>query len=494
MSAQAVTSGNPRRVPRGARWLPGALACAVAFGLALAADAPRVGADAAKLAGAPAGLRPEDFARGMPIMLAVGADSPAWRVSLPLEVYRALVRADRGDLRVFNGRGEVVPYQWRRPQAPSVVGTAAVALPLFALRGDAAQALRDVRVRIESGGASVSVATPAVAAGASPPIAAYIVDGRSVKSPLDAFELRWVATEAQFAGQLEIEASEDLGRWRRVASGSIANLTAGAARLVENRIELPPTASRFWRLSWSGAAAPFVLEGVSARPAGERPEIARANTAATGVPAPGRPGEYDFDLGAALPVERINVALPETNTVVQGALATRALPAQSWSTLVPDLALYRLTSDGRELRNAAREIDPTPRRYWQLRLPSAGAGLGTAPPVLEAAWPADEVWFVARGAGPFLLAYGSATAQPADTPLDSMLAAVRRGDDGLRIAVAAAALGPERVLGGESRRRAPAPPFPWRSAILWAVLAGGVLALGAMALRLMRETREPDPQ
>ncbi len=475
-------------------WLFAGLAAVTAASVVVAQETPRRGAEVAPGTSVGANLRPEDFARGMAIAIEAGAGSPAWRVSLPIEVYRALVRADRADLRVFNERGEVVPYQLRRPQAPSAVTGAFVSLPLFALQGDPAQALRDVRVRIESAGASVSVAAPAStdAAGA-PPVTAYIVDARALKMPLDAFELRWAATDTQFAGRLVLEASDDLGNWRSVSAGSIANLAAGAARLVENRLELPATQSRYWRLTWSGAAAPFALAGVGARPAGAAPEVARISTTATGAPVPGRPGEYQFDLGTALPVDRVNVVLPEANTVAQVSLDTRPAPSDPWSPLLADLALYRLTSEGRELRNAAREIDPTPRRYWQLRVPPAAAAFAVAPPVLEAAWPADEIWFVARGQGPFLLAYGSATADAAGTPLDAMLAVARQGDVSGRISVAAATLGPEQVLGGDARRVPPPPPFPWRSAILWAVLAGGVLALGAMAWRLMRETREPGP-
>jgi hypothetical protein len=442
---------------------------------------------------ATAAPRREDFAWAMPVVTDDAAASPAWRVALPLDVYRALVRADRGDLRVFNARGEAVPYQVRRPTVPATPSAAARPLPTFALAGDPAKALRDVRVRIDSAGAAVSVQAPLVApSGAAAVAAAYIVDARGLKSPIEAFELRWNPSDAQFAGRLDVEASDDLGEWRRVGSGSVANLSTGSLRLVENRIDVPATEARFWRLAWAGRPAPFAIGSVGAVPAQRRPEVLRSIATATGVAVPTRPGEYEFDLGAALPADRVNVRLPEANMVAQVALRARRTSADDWQPVAPALPLYRLTTAGGEIRNAPRSIDPEPRRFWTLQALPAGSGLGNGAPALELQWPPHEVWFVARGPAPFLLAYGSATATGAETALDAILEAASLGADAARVMPAVARLGPQRELGGRSRLVPPAPPFPWRAAVLWAVLLAGVVALGAMAWRLLRETRGAD--
>ncbi len=462
--------------------------------LVLGAWASVGGVAAADVAGTHGGTAPrrEDFAFAMPVLTGDDSASPAWRVALPLEVYRGLVRDDRGDLRIFNARGEAVPYQVRPPTVAATVPLAPRSLPTFALAGDPAKALRDVRVKIESEGTAVSVRAPASAAAGAPAVAAYIVDARELRSPIEAFELRWRESTAQFAGRLEVEASDDLDAWRSVGSGSIANLATGTLRLVENRLDVPATAARFWRLSWAGQPAPFVIETVGAVPAGRRPEVARSIAPARGVAVPTRPGEYEFDLGAALPADRLNLRLPEPNMVAQVAVMARRAPTDPWQVVAPALPLYRLTVAGAEIRNAPRAIDPQPRRYWTLQALPAGSGLGTGTPVLELQWPPHEVWFVARGPGPFLLAFGSATATGAETALDSILEAASRGVDATPLAPSEARLGPRRELGGASRLVPPPPPFPWRSAALWAVLLAGVLALGAMAWRLMRETRGDD--
>lgn len=41
-------------------------------------------------------------------------------------------------------------------------------------------------------------------------------------------------------------------------------------------------------------------------------------------------GDYEFDLEAAYPIERIAIALPEQNTVVTARLSSRASPHARW--------------------------------------------------------------------------------------------------------------------------------------------------------------------
>jgi hypothetical protein len=55
-------------------------------------------------------------------------------------------------------------------------------------------------------------------------------------------------------------------------------------------------------------------------------------------------------------------------------------------------------------------------------------------------------------------------------------------------AVPFASLGARRELGGPAVLVAER-PFPWRTMTLWAVLIGGVVVVGAMAVRLAREMR-----
>lgn len=463
---------------------------------------------------AAAELTPQDFAFGVPLQPA--APAAVHRTLLPADVYRRAVRPDLGDLRVFNAGGEPVPHVLRRPAGESAEHRPPVRLALFALRGEAARALDAVRVTIESGRAAVDVQAQG-AASARPQATSYVLDARALEGPLAALQLEWPESAAQFAGRMSVEASEDLGTWRSVAAAApVANLRVGAEQLVERRIAIAPTRARFWRLTWVGDPAPFELTGVQAEPAALRTQIERASLTLSGLPLPDRPGELEFDLGGRFPVDRLDVELPETNTVVQIEVLARASEREPWRVLlrrgfyrlrraeVAPLARRAETAAGRfqpakhtsagELRNAPVELPVTPQRHWLLRIDRAAGGLGAASPRLTVAWIPHELLFVPRGEGPFVLAYGSGSVQPASGALGSVVHELTRAQrDGAGIEITEARAGEPFALGGERRLRRPR-DLPWRSALLWSTLVLGVLLLGWMAWRLSKELGSPPPR
>jgi len=435
------------------RWATWLLAAAVS-GSALAAD-----------------LKPTDFAYGL--LVETAGEDAGYRVPLPVAVYQTAVRADLGDLRVFNSQGEVVPYALERPDAGTSVRQA-VPLPLFHLKDTSAAALDAVRITVESGKSAVNVQTPGSASVAA---ASYLLDARALNTPVAALILQWPDDAADFAGRMQVEVGDTLGQWRRIASAApVANLHARGEHLVERRLEIRPTQAKFWRLSWVGAEAPFGLTGVLAEPARETLEAARANVMVAGTAVSGQAREFEFDLGASPPIDRVNLELPELNTTVAVDLLSRADPKAPWRPVV-HAGLYRLKSAGTELRNGPIHIAPDTDRYWLARIDARGGSIGNGVPRLSAGWVAQNAVFLARGSGPYLIAYGSATVGPADMSLDSLPKAVEIGN-----ATAAA----PTLLGGRERLR-PATSVPWRNGLLWVILVVAAGILAAMVVRLSKE-------
>jgi hypothetical protein len=97
---------------------------------------------------------------------------------------------------------------------------------------------------------------------------------------------------------------------------------------------------------------------------------------------------------------------------------------------------------------------------------------------LQATWDAMDLVFLAQGSGPFVLAYGNASAPSSGVALDPLIKGVT---------VVAARTGPSYVLGGADRLRPPPATVPWRMAALWSALGLGVLVLAWMAYRLSKE-------
>lgn len=154
----------------------------------------------------------------------------------------------------------------------------------------------------------------------------------------------------------------------------------------------------------------------------------------------------------------------------------RALPKEIWRSVARQ-GFYRLDSQGEELRNAAVRIAIDSDRYWLVRFDRA-EDFGRGIPRLNIEWIAHELVFVARGEGPYVLAYGGANVKPAQARITTVVP---------RVDTAVATLTPSFDLGGSVRREPAAPPFPWRTATLWGSLISGVALLGWMAYRLSRQ-------
>jgi hypothetical protein len=427
-------------------------------------------------------LSPSDFAYGMPVI--TPADAAAYRVALPVGVYHDMVREDLADIRVFNARGEVVPYALSRPSAHTLARGPGTALPLFALRGDSPAAADAVRVTIDSPNAAVKLQTQGAVA-LMDAVKQYILDGRPLSVPVAALQLTWPDDAADFTGRLRIDASDDFASWRMlVEAAPIANLHAGGQQLVDNRVELPATRAKYWRLSWIGKSAPFELTSVVAEPADGRLEAERSTLEVAGSANGVARGETQFDVGARLPIERINLGLPELNTVVAVELLSRMHPQDPWRH-VAARQFYRVNTADGELRNGPIDIATDFDRYWLARAVGLN-GAGTAESLrLQVAWTPSDIVFLARGSGPFMLTYGSALEPAAETDLSSIPAAVT---------VLRATLGERRQLGGQARLAKPAGVFPGKKVLLWAVLALSVCLLAWMAYRLSREMGENAPR
>jgi Protein of unknown function (DUF3999) len=418
-------------------------------------------------------LHPADFAYGTPIE--TRSPGTAYRFTLPVDVFMKVAHEDLRDLRVFNARGEVVPYELRQAAPRAIIRPHGPSLPLFPLHGDARASLDGIRVTIRSAGTAVDLRT---GSSAHDPhvITSYVVDAREIAQPLSGLQLHWAADAPEFSGSLRIEASDDLGSWRVVKNGApVIHLLTGSSELIQSLLEFPSTKARFWRLTWVGKTAPFELTSAAAEVAPDQPIAPQSTVTASGSRVIGKDGELSFDLGAKLPMTQMNLVLPEPNSALQVELLSRARANDSWR-LVTQAEFYRVSTGSSDRNNEPIRIPTNSDRLWLVRQTEPAGPIGDVR--LQATWDARELVFLARGSGPFVLAYGSATAGPSSVALEPLI----KG-----ITVLPAETGRPYVLGGADRLRPPPATVPWRMAALWSALALGVLGLAWMTYRLSRE-------
>jgi hypothetical protein len=447
-------------------------------------------------AGAAAQERASQFAHAAAITLE-GSESH-YRFPLPAAAYMGIARRDLGDVRVFNAAGEAVPYAFVPVQAMPIAPQSR-ASRLFPLHGEEAKGLDGVDMRLEQSarGTVVHISPPASLRRAPRKLLGYLVDTGEEKDkpPLAALNLEWAAGEA-VTGFARVEASDDLKRWTVLVDGApVLLLEHEGARLEQKRIELTGTVARYLRLSFTGVPPNFALKqvGLELLPGEAQPERDWLGT--QGTEDPRRPGEYVFDTGGHFPVDRLRFAVPQPNTVARSQLLARDRPEEAWQP-VTAATLYRLRRDSRDLVNPDIAIPADARRYWLLKVDQRGGGLGAGEVRLEFGWIPHELVFAARGASPFSLAYGMRTAKPGALPLTTIVPGYKSGDPIPAKRAAVSVLAPltrepasftrdpagfvkEAFDSGEARK--------W---LLWAALVAGVLMLGWMAFRLLRQAGE----
>lgn len=430
---------------------------------------------------------PLDYAYGWPIEQE--STSGFHEFDLPIEVYRSVADPGLRDIGVYDARGEPAPRLISAPreaETPDEIVEKSL-LPVLAAPGTP---VGDMRLALERSDGSTSVRIESVAAvdaTVTPALVAYLADLGEKTSRLRAIELDWPREVEPVITQLAIEGSEDLDRWFALGSGTIAGLSQHNARIERRRIELQPRTVRYLRLSWTRAPEQWRLTRLTAHYSQDvRPARRETETLwPTGRDA--QDGGQLYDLGGAPAIDRIALELAGGQDLVRAAIHAWDAAGGYWRP-VHEGQFYRLQREGGTIESEPAATAPVRAARWKVVIErgSRNADVG-----LQLGWRPDRLLFLAQGQGPWQLVAGSAYDAQADFPQ-----ARRYADPEMRDLlkkagpVGNAALGARVELGGEARLE-PAQSPAWRRWLLWLGLVAGVLLVGIMALRLLRQPPAP---
>lgn len=444
-------------------------------------------------------LRPEDFAHGRAIETT--SDAPLQTLLVDLPVYQGSVEPDLADVRVMNGAGEPVPHAVRRLAGTDREARDDVALPLFALRradpgepatkgvevGSAAARSYRIRAEVSESGALVEVESepPGAETGEGPP-PAYLLDASQLSAAVVRLEFDLAPGQAGFVVPVRVEGSNDLMHFDRLLDrAALVRLEQDGHQIDKSHVDLPAARRRYLRVSWPAAPLPVQVKGVRAKLKPGRAAKPRERTRVTGRPVDDEAGAFLFDLGGDVPIDRAQVLLPQTNTLVQASVYSGLTAEGPWR-LGHDGVLYDLQY-GETLRNPEIRLPVMRRRFVKLVVAPGGGGIGSGTPQLEVSWHPEQLLFIRRGEPPFRLVYGRSGGEP--TPFGTSELLKAWPEPRRELPRASAHLGDEFPLGDPSVLEPPAPPLPYRTWALWGVLllaVGGVLAMSASLLRQMR--------
>lgn len=431
---------------------------------------------------------PTDFAYGMSIV--TDGTAPLYELTVPRELYQTVTRADLGDVRVFNAAGESVPHALRASQA----GTAPVMranVPWYPLPAGAERTADDLSLTIERNhdGSIVNVKT---GPGAKPVEQAttYVLDTTAFTSPLRALEFDWRDDgNTNVVARLRLEHSDDLQHWRALGEHQIARLTHDGRTLAQCRIEFAPVKAKYLRLSWLDPAARLDLTRIDGELVGNAVAPAREWLPATVRPGD-QAGEYALELPGHMPIDRVRLVLPPGNALFDVELLAPGTPAESWRPRASGL-VYRFETPNGVVTNTELALAHGTASQWRLKLRRMENAAMADGPRVEFGWVPQQLVFVAQGAGPFQLAYGSAHVAPVGYTVDQLLSPFRA--QAKPVEIPRAQLQAARALTGPEALRVPT-VLPWKQWLLWSVLVVGVILLGLMAWKLFRQMNDPGRQ
>lgn len=398
------------------------------------------------------------------------------RIEIPFEVYRD-ARADMADVRVLNRKGEQVPIAFAGNARVMQDILPALALPIFPVTSAAPAApggKSEITVRTEDG---TLVAIRGKSAPSPAKTAAYLLDASQVKEPIRALAFDWQAAPGSEVVRVRVEASDDLKSWSALGAGPLVKLQNQGRTLEQPRVEFSPRTAKYLRVTWD--ARNFVLSGVRAErePRSQPAELlVKTVKATTGED----PGEWLYDLGAALPVESVRLVPGESNDVVSAAISARSASKDTWRSVLW-APFYRMRIDGVEKQSPPLEIGRLGARYWMVKVPPAS--VSATAPLLEVSWRPTQLVFVAKGEGPFSLAYGNPGLRPAALTLQAIYPDyVRHAEWTLPLATVE---DPVATPPPTAMEKVMADVEPKR-VVLWLILVLGVGVLAFMAWRLTR--------
>ena len=421
-----------------------------------------------------------DFAYGFRI--AAPEKTGLVKLVLPKTIYRHLVRADGGDMRVFRMDGRVAPHLLRRPDAEGNLNRTR-ALPFFPLHSSAAPSGgRDVRIRTDASGAVLILSPPPVE-GVRLPAPAYLIDIRPMENRPAALRLSWQRHQPDVLVKARLEASKDLTQWHLLADiVTLADIRHGDLRLVNREIALPPgqTGFDYLRLSWRSGGDAITVEKVEGISAPQDSLPPRWWVRAAYRSHPETPGSMQFDSRGVFPVDRIDLKLSQGNSLLSGSVLSRASEQAVWRIHYRG-PFYHLKIKDTTLHHDPVVVPETADRYWKLDIDNRQSGLGGSVPELMLGGRSHELFFIVERSGVYVLAYGSRKAAPSVPPPELAEKVAMQGAQ-----ASVAEMGPRMALGGPSRLEGPVAGASGRMMSLSTLLLGCVLLLAFFAWWVVR--------
>ncbi len=437
-------------------------------------------------------ISPMDFAKG--INIEVDNKASLYKFELPQSVYEGVTRKDLGDMRVFNSDDELVPFSIksgktseRKVRKPRK----SINLPIFPLYRTYNKKNKNLSVKISSDkkGTIIDINNKS-GVRKKTNIISYLVDLSSLKDKPAYLLFSWKGKK-NLVTNIKVQAGNDLNTFSTIISkATLTDISFGKNKIHKNRVNLPYFNRKYLKIVWPAGASGVEITRITAHfpTTSYYRKLSGKKITLTPQRSDAETSDYKFKLKGFYPVDKIKISLPQKNTLVNYYL----LAGDSYDSLrrVYSGKLYNLTIENSIIKNDDISISPNSSLFWLLRIDESAGGIGKKLPKITIEYHPKSIVFVARGEGPFKLAYGKLSLNSVYNQTDPVIETLIKSQK--KSFVRLAKIGSEYILGGDKQLEAPKPPpkpFPIKKLILWIVLVFGVLIIAFMVFRLIKQMK-----
>lgn len=402
---------------------------------------------------------PGDFAGQLTLS---GVEGDVMWLELPSAVYEHVERTDLGDIRVFDATGLPVPFEIRKPERVSVTPNP-VGLSFFPWQAEQDENLPGrTDIQIDSSGAVIKVNNQAAEGAKS---STYLIDMGGLQYNPSSLKLAFRDLNEDFNSPAEIRYSNDLAGWQLFDKKQTVARFGVDEKTEHFSLQVPKNGPRYLLLQL-GKTAPELAAIEASFDSQSRPGELRGSVFSGEKSEDGM--EVSYNTGGYYPIVSINFILPKPDTMSVD-VKNRMTEKAPWAFKSEgDIYRFKADADGDERKNKPFEISSRA-PYWLLH--SSGPVPFVNVPEMEVQWEPYKVVWLARGEGPWVLAYGN---RDYAMVFDNNLSSVQDSE-----MVAAGVIGEEKY----EPRPVPEeePESDYQQWILWAVLIIAVLVLSGLA-------------
>lgn len=425
--------------------------------------------------------------------LEANGNEPLYQSSLSKEVFQYSRSNTLQDLTISNAAGEPLPYALIRyeelhPQAAVKHDTKP--LIIYPIHENALGNPSELRVQLDKNTGSTTLNINASDA-SNKANTVYLLDAGKKHAPLQALSVDWQGSEGKLLA-LEVLSSDDLKNWSLAGRAVLLKTTNTNSSLLQNTISLDgATEARYLQIRPTEQAhvGAFKLTKANAEYSNMQaiaPQLLWQNVTFAARELDKKSGQIniDFESPGHYPASRLQIALPQDNTITQVTVLVRNVSSEPWVTLT-NASLYRMAAQhGKTFNNPDVVLSPTVARYWRLQFNQSGGGIGAENPSLSLGWLPPTVVWNARGQAPFSLHVGEAprivnTVNIASLIPDFNIEKVQQ--------LSKASLNAAVIADTDTAQNSWLLPIDYKRWLLWGGLFLGVLLLAGMAYSLLKK-------